>query len=65
MRSMSKVSPTWWDFTTLDKDLLEEAASLTDAGVLALQRDGFQVNFFGGLPGRGPGIYQLLAAYFR
>jgi len=46
MRSMSKVSPTWWDFTTLDKDLLEEAASLTDAGVLALQRDGFQVNFF-------------------
>ena len=46
-RPVSKVAPEWWDYTTLaDQDLLEEAARLDEAGLKALARDGFSVEFF-------------------
>ena len=46
MRRSSRIAPGWWDYTTLDKDLLDEAASLTPKDIMALTRDGFAIKFF-------------------
>ena len=46
MRHMSKVAPEWWDYTTLEMELLDEAASLTEKDILALEREGFVIKFF-------------------
>ncbi|MCY3024054.1 MAG: glucosamine-6-phosphate isomerase, partial [Planctomycetota bacterium] len=40
------VAPDWWDYTTLDRDILEEAAKLTPKDLQALSRPGFQVRFY-------------------
>jgi glucosamine-6-phosphate deaminase len=45
-RKHSSVAPDWWDYTTLDSDLIEAAAKLTPAGILALSRPGFEVMFY-------------------
>ncbi|NLW87987.1 MAG: glucosamine-6-phosphate isomerase [Planctomycetes bacterium] len=45
-RALSKISPDWWDYTTLDKELLADAAKLTPEDMLALSRDGFKVVFY-------------------
>jgi len=42
-RQLSTIAPQWWDYTTLDKDLLDEAASLTPEDMEKLSRDGFRV----------------------
>lgn len=39
----SILAPGWWDFSTLDDDLLNEAASLTIADLMRLKRDGFNI----------------------
>ncbi|HUX12336.1 MAG TPA: glucosamine-6-phosphate isomerase [Spirochaetia bacterium] len=46
MRKVSKVAPDWWDYTTLDDELLDDAARLTADDLLSLSRPGFQVRFF-------------------
>ncbi len=46
MRSLSKVAPEWWDYTTLDKELLDDAAALTEKDILALAREGFSIEFY-------------------
>ena len=46
MRKISKVAKEWWDYTSLDDDILEEAAILTADDILRLQRPGFTVRFF-------------------
>jgi glucosamine-6-phosphate deaminase len=46
MRNMSKVAPAWWDYTTLDRELLDEAASLTEKDILGLARPGFAIRYF-------------------
>ena len=46
MRPLSKVAPDWWDYTTLDREILDEAARLTPEDMLALSRPGFQVVFY-------------------
>jgi glucosamine-6-phosphate deaminase len=46
MREKSKIAPDWWDYTTLDKDLLEHAEKLTSEDLLQLSRPGFTVKFF-------------------
>ncbi len=46
MRPLSKVAPDWWDYTTLDRDILDDAARLTPEDMLALTRPGFQVVFY-------------------
>lgn len=46
MRTRSRVAPDWWDYTTLDRDLLDEAARLTEKDLHGLQRDGFRVCFY-------------------
>mgnify|MGYP006275826499 FL=1 len=45
-RPISKVAPAWWDYTTLDEDLLADAARLTPEDLLQLSRPGFTVRIF-------------------
>ena len=45
-RPLSVVAPDWWDYTTLDREILEDAARLTPKDLLALSRPGFLVRFF-------------------
>ena len=44
-RPISKVAPEWWDYTTLDAEILEDAAKLTEKTLLKLSRPGFQVHY--------------------
>jgi glucosamine-6-phosphate deaminase len=46
MRQLSSIAPEWWDYTTLDRDLLDEAAQLSADDLLQLSRPGFQVMFY-------------------
>jgi glucosamine-6-phosphate deaminase len=46
MRRMSKVAPDWWDYTTLERDILDDAARLTAKDLAQLARPGFQVRFY-------------------
>ena len=46
MRKYSKISPDWWDYTTLDNDLIQDAARLTPHDLAQLSRPGFQVVFY-------------------
>lgn len=45
-RPLSKIAPDWWDYTTIDKEILDEAARLTPESMLALSREGFKVVFY-------------------
>jgi glucosamine-6-phosphate deaminase len=40
---MSKVAPDWWDYTTLDPEILADAAKLTAEDLVQLSRPGFKV----------------------
>src|SRR4026208_109163 len=44
-RRTSAIAPDWWDYTTLDHDLIDEAARLGPRAVLRLSRPGFKVVF--------------------
>lgn len=46
MRRTSKVAPGWWDYTTLDEELIADAAKLTADDLLGLSREGFRVVFY-------------------
>jgi glucosamine-6-phosphate deaminase len=46
MRPLSKVAPDWWDYTTLDRALLDDAARLTADDLLQLSRPGFTVEYY-------------------
>ncbi len=45
-RKISMLAPAWWDYTTLDDEILNDAAQLTPKDMLALSREGFQVKFY-------------------
>lgn len=45
-RPISKVAPKWWDYTTLDPEILEDAARLTPEDLAQLSRPGFQVRIY-------------------
>jgi glucosamine-6-phosphate deaminase len=45
-RPISKVAPKWWDYTTLEPEILRDAAKLTPEDLLGLSRPGFQVHFY-------------------
>ena len=45
-RKLSMLAPEWWDFTTLEDDLLMDAARLTPDDLLQLSRPGFKVVFY-------------------
>ncbi len=46
MRPLSKLAPGWWDYSTLDREILDDAARLTSDDLLQLSRPGFSVNFY-------------------
>jgi len=46
MRPLSKISPDWWDYTTLDREILADAARLTADDLRKLSRSGFEVRFY-------------------
>jgi len=46
MRPLSKVAPEWWDYTTLDREILDDAARLAPQDLLALSRPGLTVKFY-------------------
>lgn len=45
-RKQSILAPEWWDYTTLDDDILDAAARLTPEDMLSLSRKGFEVVFY-------------------
>jgi len=46
MYPISKIASGWWDYTTLDRELLDEAARLTEKDIAGLARDGFAIKFY-------------------
>ena len=44
-RKRSSLAPDWWDYTTLEDDIIAEAAALTASDLEQLSRPGFQVVF--------------------
>lgn len=45
-RKLSILAADWWDFTTLDEELLRDVAALTLKDIIQLTRDGFKVKFY-------------------
>jgi glucosamine-6-phosphate deaminase len=45
-RPISKIAPDWWDYTTLEPELLRDAASLTPRDLMSLARPGFAVRMY-------------------
>jgi len=42
-RKLSSIAPDWWDYTTLDGEVIQAAARLTPESMLKLSRPGFRV----------------------
>ena len=45
-RKTSMLAPQWWDFTTLDDEILDDAAKLEAEDMAGLSREGFEVVFY-------------------
>jgi len=45
-RKISMLAPQWWDYTTLDDEILNDAAKLTAEDIGAMSRKGFNVVFY-------------------
>ena len=45
-RNISSIAPEWWDYTTLDREIIHAAARLTPERMLMLSRSGFKVVFY-------------------
>ena len=43
-RKRSHIAPDWWDYTTLDSEIIDDAAKLNPGDLLQLSRPGFQVH---------------------
>jgi glucosamine-6-phosphate deaminase len=52
-RPLSKVAPDWWDYTTLNREILDAAARLTAEELLQLSRPGFTIK-----------VYETLEAFY-
>ncbi len=48
-RKLSSIAPDWWDYTTIDSEIVKEAAKLTTEKLLKLSRPGFKVKFYDSL----------------
>ncbi|MFN0128405.1 MAG: glucosamine-6-phosphate isomerase [Verrucomicrobiales bacterium] len=42
-RKLSTLAPDWWDYTTLEDDLIRDAAGMTERDLAQLSRPGFRV----------------------
>jgi glucosamine-6-phosphate deaminase len=45
-RAISKIAPGWWDYTTLDPEIFDDAARLTADDLSGLSRPGFRVAMY-------------------
>lgn len=45
-RKLSSIAPEWWDYTTIDTEIVREAAKLTPEAILKLSRPGFKIVFY-------------------
>lgn len=45
-RKLSSIAPDWWDYTTLDDEIMRAVARLTPEKMLKLSRPGFRVVFY-------------------
>ena len=45
-RRKSSIAPDWWDYTTLDNDLVRDAAALSPSALGGLARPGFKIVFY-------------------
>ncbi|MFH0964988.1 MAG: glucosamine-6-phosphate isomerase [Planctomycetota bacterium] len=45
-RPMSAIAPEWWDYTTLERDLVRDASRLSAKDVLSLARPGFEIRTY-------------------
>ncbi len=45
-RKKSMLAEDWWDYTTIDEKILEDAAKLSEKDLLQLSRPGFKVVFY-------------------
>ena len=43
LRKLSHIAPDWWDYTTLDNEIINDAAKLSERDLLKLSRPGFKV----------------------
>src|SRR5438093_6931592 len=48
-RKLSSIAPEWWDYTTLDGEIIQAAAGLTPEGMAKLSRPGFRVVMYDSL----------------
>jgi glucosamine-6-phosphate deaminase len=46
MRNESKIAKSWWDYTTLDEEILNDVAKLSEKDILQLSRPGFKIKFY-------------------
>ena len=46
MRAISKVAPEWWDYTTLDREILDDAAKINIDNLKSFERGGFKINIY-------------------
>jgi len=46
MRNKSKIAENWWDYTTLDEEILNDAAKLSEKDIGQLSRPGFSIKFY-------------------
>ena len=42
-RKLSTIAPDWWDYTTLEDDLIRDVAALSPTDLEQLSRPGFRV----------------------
>jgi glucosamine-6-phosphate deaminase len=45
-RKLSKIAPGWWDYTTLDDEIISDAARLAPKDLEQLSRPGFRIVFY-------------------
>lgn len=45
-RKLSSIAPDWWDYTTIEDDLVRDAAALTPKQIAGLSRPGFKIVFY-------------------
>ncbi|MGH2622462.1 MAG: hypothetical protein ACRDE7_02255 [Sphingobacterium sp.] len=45
MRKISRLAESWWDYTTLDEQIMRDAAQLNEQDLLQLARPGFKIIF--------------------
>jgi len=46
MRAISKLAPGWWDYTTLDREILDAASKITIDTLKDYERPGFKINIY-------------------